>query len=157
MKKFYAILLMGMFLMPAGACFADTENANAEIYYKPTLMNKIEDSTLDFAENVGDATTDAARKTGTFIKDKSKSAASKTSKAVKKGAKRTGEAVKSGAKKAECATKEGAKKTGQAVKKGAKKATNWSATKVRNGAEKIIIKTEETTEPAVQTDPLTVE
>ena len=153
MKKLFAIV-MGILFLSVGSCFADTETVNSDVYYKPTLMNKIEDSTLDFAESVGDATTDAARKTGTFIKDKSKTAASATGKAVKKGAKKTGQVMKKGAKKAECATKNGAKKTGRAVKKGAKKATNWSATKVRNGAEKVIIKTtEEVSETPVQTTP----
>lgn len=56
---------------------------------------------------------------------------------------KTGEAVKSGAIKAGKATKKGAIKAGKATKKGAIKATNWSAKKVRNGAEKVIIKTEE--------------
>ncbi len=41
------------------------------------------------------------------------------------------------------ALKTGAKKAGHATKKGAKKATNWSARKIRNGAEKLIIKTED--------------
>ena len=152
MKKLFAIV-MGVLFLSAGNCLAETENVNTDIYYRPSLMDKIEDSTLDFAESVGDATTDAARKTGTFIKDKSKTAASATGNAVKKGAKKTGQAMKKGAKKAGCATKKGAKKTGQAVKKGAKKATNWSATKVRNGAEKVIIKTEEVNETPVQTTP----
>lgn len=132
MKKLFVSLLIGLLFLPAGICFADTEDLNTKTYYKPTLMDKIEDSTLDFAESVGDATTDAARKSGAYIKDKSKTAASATNKAVKKGAKATGEAVKSGAKKA-----------GNATKNGAIKATNWSAKKVRNGAEKIILKTEE--------------
>ena len=88
MKKLFASLLIGMLFLSAGSCFAETQYINGNIY-TPTLMDKIEDSTLDFAESVGDATTDAAHKTGTFIKDKSKTAASATKKAVKKGAKKT--------------------------------------------------------------------
>ena len=153
MKKLFASILIGMIFLPAGICFANTENVNNQIYYKPTLMDKIEDSTMDFAESVEDVTTDAAHRTGTYIKDKSKAAACATNKAVKKGAKKTGQAIKSGAKKAECATKKGAKKTGQAVKSNAKKATNWSAKKIRDGAEKVIIKTEDMNETSVQTVP----
>ena len=150
MKKSVAIIFMGILFLTAGSCFAETETVSPDVY-KPTLMDKIEDSTLDFAESVGDATTDAARKTGNYIKDKSKTAASATGNAVKKGAVKTEQAVKKGAKKTAQATKKGAVKAGQATKKGAKKATNWSATKVRNGAEKIIIKTEDVTETPVQT------
>lgn len=135
MKRLLGSVLIGMFFLSVGVCFADNEYVNSEIYYKPSLLDKIEDATQDF----GDATADAARKTGNYIKDKSKTAASATNKAVKSGAKKTGEAVKSGAKKAGCATK-----------KGAKKATNWSATKVRDGAEKVILKTEDVNQPNVQ-------
>ena len=134
MKKIFAIVLFGTLVLSAGSCFADTTS--------PTLLDKIEDSTQDFAMTVEEKTIDTAQKTGRFIKDKSKTAASATSKAVKKGAKKTGETVKTGAKKA-----------GHATKKGAMKATNWSATKIRNGAEKVIIKTEEINEPAEQVIP----
>lgn len=142
MKKLFASILIGLIFLSSGVCFADSVVVNTDVDYKPTLMDKIEDATQDF----GDATADAARKTGIYIKDKSKSAACATNKAVKKGAKKTGEAVKSGAKKAGCATK-----------KGAKKATNWSATKVRDGAEKVIIKTEDVSETPVQPVPQTQE
>lgn len=120
MKKLLATVLMGMLILPAGVCFADTVYYVNTTDYKPTLLDKIEDSTQDFAQAVGDKSIEVADKTG---------------KAVKSGAKKTGQAIKSGAKKA-----------GKATKKGAKKATNWSATKIRNGAEKIIIKTEDVPE-----------
>ena len=129
MKKIFAIVLVGIFV--TGICFAGTTE-NTEV--KPTLMEKIEDSTQSFAEKTENKAINAANKTGNYIKDKSKTAASATGKTVKKGAKKTEQAVKSGAKKA-----------GRATKKGAMKATNWSATKVRDGAEKVIIKTEEVT------------
>ena len=156
MKKLLATLLMGMLILPAGSCLADTVYYVETTDYKPSLLDKIEDSTQDMAEDVGEATVDAAHKTGAFVKDKSKKAADATGKAVKKGAKKTGDAVKSGAKKAGNAAKEGAKKAGKATKKGAIKATNWSATKVRNGAQKVIIKTEEAT-TTTETVPATVE
>lgn len=120
MKKLLATILMGMLILPAGVCFADTVYYVNTTDYKPTLLDKIEDSTQDFAQAVGDKSVEVADKTG---------------KAIKSGAKKTG-----------CAVKSSAKKAGKATKKGAKKATNWSATKIRNGAEKIIIKTEETPE-----------
>ena len=125
MKKLLATVLMGMLILPAGTCFADTVYYVNSQTYQPTLLDKIEDSTQDFADAVGEKTVEVADKTG---------------KAFKKGAKKTGEAVKSGAKKA-----------GHATKKGAKKATNWSATKIRNGAEKIIIKTEDTETQTTET------
>lgn len=142
MKKLFATVLLGMLILPANICFADTTYYVETINYKPTLIDKIEDSTQDFAQTVEDTTIDAAHKTGAFVKDKSKAAASATGKAVKKGAKKTGETVKSEAKKA-----------GRATKKGAIKATNWSATKVRNGAQRVIIKTEEVSETTIQTTP----
>lgn len=120
MKKLLATALTGLLVLSAGICFADTVYYINNNTYQPTLLDKIEDSTQDMAEAIGDATTEAAHKTG---------------RAVKEGAKKTGHAMKSGAKKA-----------GHATKKGAKKATNWSATKIRNGAEKVIIKTEEVPE-----------
>ena len=120
MKKLLATVLTGMLVLSAEVCFADTVYYVNSTEYKPTLLDKIEDSTQDFADAVGEKTIEVADKTG---------------KAVKSGAKKTGQAVKSGAKKA-----------GHATKKGAKKATNWSATKIRNGAEKIIIKTEDVPE-----------
>jgi len=123
MKKLLTTLLIGMLILSAGICYADTVYYVNTTDYKPTLLDKIEDSTQDFAQTVGDKTIEVADKTGT---------------AVKKGAKKTG-----------CAIKSGAKKAGNATKKGAKKATNWSATKVRNGAQKIIIKTEDV--PQTQT------
>ena len=131
MKKLFATLLMGMLILPAGVCMADTVYYVNTTDYKPTLLDKIEDSTQDMAEAIGDATVQAA---------------DKTSKAVKNGAKKTG-----------CAIKSGAKKAGKATKKGAKKATNWSATKVRDGAQKIIIKTEDVTETQTITVPATEE
>ena len=131
MKKLFATVLMGMLIMPAGVCFADTYYYVNTTEYKPTLLDKIEDSTQDFAQAVGDKSVEIADKTG---------------KAVKSGAKKTG-----------CALKSGAKKAGKATKKGAKKATNWSATKIRNGAEKIIIKTEDVTETQTITVPATEE
>lgn len=134
MRKLVTTIMAGMLIASAGACFADEVYYVNTTNYKPTLLDKIEDSTQDMAEAIGNATTDAAQKTGNYIKDKSKTAADATGKAVKSGAQKTGEAVKSGAKKA-----------GHATKKGAKKATNWSAKKIRNGAEKVIIKTEEDT------------
>lgn len=127
MKKLLATVLIGMLILPAGVCYADTVYYVNTTDYKPTLLDKIEDSTQDMAEAIGDATVQAADKTG---------------KAVKSGAKKTGQAVKSGA-----------KKVGHEAKKGAKKATNWSATKVRNGAQKIIIKTEDITETQTITVP----
>ena len=151
MKKLFTVVLIGLLFLSVGICFADTENINKNYYYKPTMMDKIENSTMDFAETVGDATSDAAHTTGIYIKEKSKAAASATHKAVKEGAKKTGEAVKSGAEKAGNATKRGAKKTGHAVKSGAKKATNWSARKIRDGADKVIIKTQDVNESSVQT------
>ncbi len=117
MKKLFATVLMGILIMPAGVCLADTYYYVNTTEYKPTLLDKIEDSTQDFAQAVGDKSVEVADKTG---------------KAVKSGAKKTG-----------CALKSGAKKAGRATKKGAKKVTNWSATKIRNGAEKVIIKTED--------------
>ena len=129
MKKLLATILLGMLILPAGICFADTYYYVNTTDYKPTLLDKIEDSTQDFAQAVGNKSVEVADKTG---------------KAFKKGAKKTGEAVKSGAKKA-----------GHATKKGAKKATNWSATKVRNGAEKIIIKTEDVPETQTIETPTT--
>ena len=116
MKKLF-ILFAGVLIFGVSACQDDTVYYVNTQNYQPTLLDKIEDSTQDFAQLVGEKTSQTADKTG---------------KAIKVGAKKTGEAVKSGAKKA-----------GRATKKGAKKATNWSATKVRNGAEKIIIKTED--------------
>ena len=126
MKKLLATILMGILMLHSGICFADTVYYVNTTDYKPTLLDKIEDSTQDFAQAVGDKTIEVADKTG---------------KAVKSGAKKTGQAVKSGAKKA-----------GRATKKGAKKATNWSATKIRNGAEKVIIKTEDTSVQTVETE-----
>ena len=131
MKKLLATILMGMLVLPAGVCLADTVYYVNTTDYKPTLLDKIEDSTQDFAQAVGDKSVEVADKTG---------------QALKKGAKKTGAAVKTGAKKA-----------GHATKKGAKKATNWSATKIRNGAEKVIIKTEDnpasiTTEQNIETE-----
>ena len=131
MKKLFTTVLMGILIMPAGVCFADTYYYVNTTEYKPTLLDKIEDSTQDFAQAVGDKSVEVADKTG---------------KAVKSGAKKTG-----------CALKSGAKKAGKATKKGAKKATNWSATKIRNGAEKIIIKTEDVTETQTITVPATEE
>ena len=131
MKKLLATVLTGVLVLSAGVCYADTVYYVNTTEYKPTLLDKIEDSTQDFAQAVGDATVQAADKTG---------------KAVKSGAKKTGAAVKSGAKKA-----------GRATKKGAMKATNWSATKVRNGAEKVIIKTEDVSETQTITVPATEE
>lgn len=131
MKKLFATVLMGMLIMPAGVCFADTYYYVNTTEYKPTLLDKIEDSTQDFAQAVGDKSVEVADKTG--------------------------QAVKSGAKKTGCALKSGAKKAGKATKKGAKKATNWSATKIRNGAEKVIIKTEDVTETQTITVPATEE
>lgn len=131
MKKFFATVLIGMLIMPAGVCFADTYYYVNTTEYKPTLLDKIEDSTQDFAQAVGEKSVEVADKTG--------------------------QAVKSGAKKTGCALKSGAKKAGKATKKGAKKATNWSATKIRNGAEKIIIKTEDVTETQTITVPATEE
>lgn len=128
MKKILATILTGILIIPTGTCFADTVYYVNTTDYKPTLLDKIEDSTQDFAQTVGEKATIAADKTG---------------KAVKSGAKKTG-----------CAVKTGAKKAGRATKKGAKKATNWSATKIRNGAEKVIIKTEEAPTP-VTTDEIT--
>lgn len=125
MKKLLATVLTGILILPAGICFADTVYYVNSQTYQPTLLDKIEDSTQDFADAVGEKSVEVADKTG---------------KAFKKGAKKTGEAVKSGAKKA-----------GHATKKGAKKATNWSATKIRNGAEKIIIKTEDTETQTTET------
>lgn len=119
MKKILLAVLSCIFIASAGSCFADQVYYIEGASYKPTLLDKIEDSTQDFAETVGDATVNAADKTG---------------KAIKKGAKATGKAFAKGAKEA-----------GHATKKGAKKATNWSAKKIRSGAEKIIIKTEDTT------------
>ena len=121
MKKKFLSVTLGLFLVSGGACFADQGYYVQSQTYQPTLLDKIEDSTQDFAQTVGEKTTVAADKTG---------------KAIKKGAKATGHAVVRGAKKA-----------GHATKKGAKKATNWSATKIRDGADKVIIKTEDT--PAV--------
>ena len=121
MKKKFLSVTLGLFLVSGGACFADQVYYVQSQTYQPTLLDKIEDSTQDFAQTVGEKTTVAADKTG---------------KAIKKGAKATGHAVVRGAKKA-----------GHATKKGAKKATNWSATKIRDGADKVIIKTEDT--PAV--------
>ena len=128
MEKKILSIILGLFLVSGGACFADQVYYVPSQTYQPTLLDKIEDSTQDFAQTVGEKTTVAADKTG---------------KAIKKGAKATGHAVVRGAKKA-----------GHATKKGAKKATNWSATKIRDGADKVIIKTEDTpavVEPAVET------
>jgi len=77
------------------------------------------------------------------LEEKTQDAAVKTGEAVKSGAIKAGKATKKGAIKAGEATKKGAIKAGKATQKGAIKATNWSAKKVRDGAEKIIIKTEE--------------
>lgn len=131
MKKLFATVLMGMLIMPAGVCFADTYYYVNTTEYKPTLLDKIEDSTQDFAQAVGDKSVEVADKTG---------------KAVKSGAKKTG-----------CALKSGAKKAGRATKKGAKKVTNWSATKIRNGAEKVIIKTEDVSDTQTIQVPATEE
>ena len=126
MKKRFLSVILGLLLVCSGVCFSDQVYYVQNQTYQPTLLDKIEDSTQDFAETVGDATVSAADKTG---------------KAIKKGAKATGHAFAKGAKEA-----------GHATKKGAKKATNWSARKIRNGAEKVIIKTEDTTAPTQQTD-----
>lgn len=145
MRKLFANILMGILLLSTGVCLAGAEEyVNNQNYYKPTLIDKIGDSTSDFAESVGDATVDAVHTTGVYIKDKSKTAASATNKAVKTGAKKAGHAAK-----------EGAKITGHAVKSNAKKATNWSAKKIRNGAEKVIIKTETVNETSNQEIPQT--
>ena len=80
------------------------------------------------------------------LEEKTQSAAIKTGEAVKSGAIKAGKATKKGAIKAGEATKKGAIKAGKATQKGAIKATNWSAKKVRDGAEKVIIKTEESAE-----------
>ncbi|MBP3847219.1 hypothetical protein J6I39_05675 [bacterium] len=126
MKKRFLSVILGLLLVSSGVCFADQVYYVQNQTYQPTLLDKIEDSTQDFAETVGDATVSAADKTG---------------KAIKKGAKATGHAFAKGAKEA-----------GHATKKGAKKATNWSARKIRSGAEKVIIKTEDTIAPTPQAD-----
>ena len=84
MKKLLATILTGLLIIPAGACFADTVYYVETTDYRPSLLDKIEDSTQDFAQDVGDATVDAAHKTGAFVKDKSKEAAQATDKAVRK-------------------------------------------------------------------------
>ncbi len=130
MKKLFVLIFAGLLISSIGKCMADEIYYVSAPDYKPTFLDKMEDTTQDLAETIGSATSDAAKKTGHFIKEKSITAADATGKAVKNGAKKAG-----------CATK-----------KGAKKATNWSATKVRNGAEKIIIKTEDvnTVEPEIE-------
>lgn len=130
MKKLALLLAAGMVLTTAQVCFSVECNCT-ETQKKSVLLEKIEDSTHSMAETIGEKSSVAAEKTGEAVK----CGAKKAKRAAKRGAKKTGEIVKSEAKKA-----------GRATKRGAKKATNWSARKIRNGAEKVIIKTEEVPE-----------
>ncbi len=116
MKKILSLLIIG-FMATGTSSLADIVYEVPVENTNPTILEKIEDKTQDAAEAIADTTKEAAQKTG--------------------------KAVKSGAIKAGNATKSGAIKAGKATKKGAKKATNWSATKIRNGANIIIEKTSE--------------
>ena len=116
MKKIFTALVLAMFVFNINVCFADTDVIIEETQ-KPTAMEKLEDKAQTTMEN-----TEKAMKSGM----------NKAKKATKKGAIKAGEATKSGAIKA-----------GKATKRGAIRATNWSAKKLRDGAQKLIEKTEE--------------
>lgn len=116
MKKILSLLIIG-FMATGTSSLADIVYEVPVENTNPTILEKIEDKTQDAAEVIGEKSQQAAKKTG--------------------------EMVKSGAIKAGKATKKGAIKAGHATKKQAIKATNWSATKIRNGANKVIEKTSE--------------
>lgn len=117
MKKL--LLITTLCILACGTCFAD------EIYVIETDANA--PSIMDTIET---KTSETAQKTGAFVKEN----------AIK-----AGNATKKGACKAGKATKREAIKAGKAAKKGAKKATNWSAKKIEQGAQKVIEKTQDTT------------
>ena len=100
MKKLFVLIFAGLLISSIGKCMADEIYYVSAPDYKPTFLDKMEDTTQDLAETIGSATSDAAKKTGHFIKEKSITAADATGKAVKNGAKKAGCATKKGAKKA---------------------------------------------------------
>lgn len=115
MKKF--LLVMGLCAAACTACYAD------QIY-----MIQTDSNAASIIDNIEVKTKDATQKTGSFMKE---------------NAQKAGNATKKGACKAGKAAKKEAIKAGKAAKKGAKKATNWSAQKIKDGAEVVIEKTQD--------------
>ena len=140
MKKNFLIsfCVMLTFAFSGLECYSDQVYVIHTQDNTPTALDTIQVKSKDAAKKIRKKTKRAASVTSDFIQDKTEDAMYATGDALNTGKEKATEITTKAGK----AAKQGAINVGNATKEGAKKATNFTFRHIRDGADKVIQKTE---------------